>query len=338
MAGRSSDRSDADWAAEPDRRPFARGRLVVGIVVVTVLAAAAAFGVSRLRGPADAGRLVYVSDRGLVERELASGNERVVAQWPQGAVDPRLSADRLAYQAPDASVVVVELSTGRTETVAPDGRPAAWNTDGTMLAIERSTERARSTLVADVGGRLTEIVPGGLGGPDGDPVWLSPDRFAVRLLDRDGGGGALFVIALSEGVPSTLHQIPGAEPLAASPDGAELLYAPVDGGELQVLRTADLSSRPTGLRGVFSAAAVNRDGVVAVTGQTEDGAGLWVLTAADERPFEAASLEASAVTWSADGSHVLYLEGAELFRTEVPRGLPEPVEGVRASLPWLGVR
>jgi hypothetical protein len=316
---------------------FSRGRLVLGILIVIVLAGAAAVAVSRLGG-GGAGELVYVSAEGIVLRDLGSGDERVVAPAPPRATTPVAdpAAGRIAF-AEGGGVRVVDLASGEEVPWEATGRPVAWAPDG-RLVVERDTARGRTDLVAvTADGTATSIIPAGLGGPDGPPVWVSEDVLAVRLLDRDGQAGAINVVRLTQDGVSVSHLEHDARPLAASPDGAELLYVAEeqDVQHLRILRMDGFASRPLETSGRFAVAATAPGGLVAVSGHTAEGEqGVWVLEPGTSPLRRVADRSALALAWSADGGTLLYTAGAAVYAVELPDGRPRALD-IRIADPLL---
>jgi hypothetical protein len=112
---------------------------------------------------------------------------------PAGAAAPVWSADgrRLAYSAD--GVQVLDLATGRTTTVAPEGTPIAWSRDGQWLLL-RLPDGGLVVVHLRTGARQRlPVVPAAAAGwlPDRDVIWLAGP--GLRLVSIQG---TMTVVAL----------------------------------------------------------------------------------------------------------------------------------------------
>jgi hypothetical protein len=359
VAERSPER--AEGPAPPSRSPFSRAGLGVALSLVVLAAALAAFGAARLRGGPDLGRLVFIDrDRGIVVRNLGGGGERLVSPWPDDAANPVLDArrKRLAYRT-DAGTFVLDLENGRhTQLGSSHGRPIGFDPRG-RLVVARS-ERTEAALVLLDGDRERSILAGGPAVAfAGDAVWLSEQRFAIATFRFQRPRLTMRVIAIDGSKPRLIEQVAGGWPLLASPDGRELLYsaAPAPAAttpsgsrapevtagagppqatpgagpgasdeRLKILRLSTGASRTAGPRGTFRAAALSRSREAALLG-TGRRAGVWTYDAVDERGRRVADVRATAIAWTAEGSHLLYVNRRGIWMIDDARDQPRNIVG-----------
>lgn len=297
--------------AEPKRpSPFTRGRLAVGVFLVGVVAVLAAVGAAKVRSGPDAGRLVYISDRGVVVRNLGSGAERTAAAWPGNARGPVLDTanHRLAYRV-GWSVQMLDLDTGRRIEVA-EGRVRPLGFDRRGRLVLAHTDVGRTGLALVDGGRERAILAGEAAAFSGGPVWLTDDRYAVPLLRPQRPTDVTRIVDIGGTEPAVVREVERSWPLLASPDGTELLHSVQRGDEerLEILDVASGRSRRAGATGGFRSARLNPSGVAALLGIGPDPA-VWTYAPASEQAVRVVRARASAVTWSLDGSHLLYADG-----------------------------
>ena len=196
------------------RPAFSRGRLVVGLVLVVLFAVGLAYAFSKLRGGPDAGRLVYAARQGVFERELSTGDDTKLASLPDSV--------EVAMPSPDGRYVAYAMGEGELWIAALEGDrrfqvaerlvlPLGWSPDSRLVAGELLSDQDLVAIDPD-GGREVLLSGGYLSGSQ--PVWIDADRFAIARNEDT------FVI-VEAGKAS--EPIDG-RPLAASPDGDQLLF------------------------------------------------------------------------------------------------------------------
>ena len=300
--------------AEPSRVPaeaarsgttFSRGRLAVGLVLVLLIAVGVTLGVRQLRGAPSLGRLVYATRTEVFVRDLASGERRRLATLPRDTYQAWPSADGrwLGYLEHSGALSLLDLTSGARWRVA-DRLTAGqgWTPDGRFVAAERFSDR--DLVAIDPGDRGTDLLVERFFG--GQPAWLDAGRF-VAAIDDD------LVLVHLEG-PRADKIGDDLIPLAASPDGRELLT--LETKERPRLLVATLEgNRIEGRRVVFEGqvyrAASSRQGFVSFSGRDERGAGgTWVLESRTEAPRRVSRDQAEQIAWSEDGaSLVLLIDG-----------------------------
>lgn len=302
MAERSRTRGKA-------RSPFSRGRLAVGLVLVTLLAAGVALGLKQLRGGPDLGRLVYATQGAVFERELATGAQRRLADIPRDTLDswPDPGGRWLGYLQRRGALWLLDLETGARWRVADQlttGR--GWTPDRRFVAAELGSDR--DLVAIDPGDGGTDLIVSRFGG--GLLVWLDRDRFVTAIGDR------LMLIHVSE--PSTERLADDTWPLAASPDGKELLVAVKPESAKPRVAIASLDGDKLGARrvmfeGLAHRAAVSRQGFVAFSGRdsSNDG-GTWVIESRSKPPRRVSGEQAEQIAWSQDGTSLILLINGEV--------------------------
>ncbi|HVL81221.1 MAG TPA: hypothetical protein VM840_06490 [Actinomycetota bacterium] len=310
--------------SSPARAEFSRGRLFVGLLLVLGLGSAATWALTGLRDPPSPGRLLYVTEGALWARELGSGQTRRVAAWPAGAGGPVASQREVAFHA-GGEAWTTDLRTGETRAVAT-GRPVAFAPGG-RLTVERG-----GVLVA--GGRT--LLPAGATLADGSPVWVSRSTIAVRLSGPGGEPVTATLLDVGAAPPSVAQDLGDARPLAASPDGAQLLLQ--RGFRLELHRVRDRRSEPIGPNGAFTRAAVSPSGVLAVAGTLADGREGIFSFGAPEEVVTIVPGEVADMSWTADGSSIVFVDPAGRVARVGARepGSPRRI-GVRADLGWVAV-
>jgi Tol biopolymer transport system component len=174
----------------------------------------------------------------LVELDLQTRSERVVAEWPpsagRGVGTPAVSHDGQSiarlWQLPGGDVDILRLTRlddGTTETIQTDavGNPNDWMPDGSALIIQRdglrvldlTTGQSRQIAPRD----LMDALASAKVSPDGEwVVW--EDDWTIRIAHASGGA-----------VRSLIESGHSAGPVW-SPDGRYLLYANDQSGSLDL--------------------------------------------------------------------------------------------------------
>lgn len=300
---------------------FSRARLVLGIVLITVLGAAALVGLSRFAEGPHPGSLVFVAESGVVFLDLATDEQEAALSWDERWSAPALSPDgeRLAYASP-GGVAEVDLGTGDTRGVAAQGAPVGFGPGGRLVYVRPGDEGERLLFRTGDGGP-ERLVPGGFRGYEGPVLWISEERYATRFLDPGGASGGLVVVDLSGEEPSVEHTIRAAFPLTLSPDGRELLYATGVPGQLEILDLAELEARSVGFAGELTVGATSPRGVTAVGGRDDAGEpGIWALRGDGGEPERLVDAAPSALAWTLDSSRLLFVDDGTLYETPVPEG------------------
>lgn len=311
MAGRSS-------APSPSRSGFPRGRLTVGILLVALVGAGVAWGLSRLRGGPDPGRVVFASEDGVFVRELASGMLQRRAALPGDTLDawPDPAGRWLAYLRRRGDLWMLDLESGSRWQISDRlsvGIGTGWSPDGRFVAGEVADDR--DLVAIDPGDRGTKLLTSGL--PVSRIVWIDKDRF-VAATERH-----LVVVRLGGDRPSLDNLLDGAWPLAVSPDGGELLYVgdPEGKGSRVVIGelVADrVGAKRTVFHGIAYRAAVSPQGFVAFSGRERSNAGgTWVLEARSRPPRRVTGAQAESIAFSRDGSSLLYVVNGALYARDL---------------------
>lgn len=294
-------------------RAFTRGRLVVGILLVAVIGAAAAYGLGRLRGEPDPGRLIYADRENVFVRELDSGEVRTLAALPKkpSYVQPSPDGRWLAYIGREFDLGMIDLESGRRWTEAEGGVvPFGWSPDARLF-------------VKDVGsGKLVAVDPDGAKRVIADrfrgfpPVWIDPERFLTWL------DGDLMLVRTSGDDTSVSKLADSAIPLAASPDGKEIVYGSASGtARVTIARlTGDrLASKRIVFRSAADRAMVSPTGYIAIVSDT-DREGIWILRGGSMPARRVLDGRAGQVAWSRDGSALVYRQGGSLFARDIRDG------------------
>jgi hypothetical protein len=308
----------------PERRrkartsEFTRGRLVVGIVLVAAVGAGAAFFIGRSRGGPDPGSIVYASPQGVYVHDLETGHDRRALRLPSGtaAAIPSPDGRWVAYSKGAGEVWLASLvSDDKPYQVAERFViPLGWSPDGKLLTSELLGDRDL-VLVDPEGDR--ETLASGAFPAISVPVWLDDHRVALAAADDQ------FVLIDTTG-PSQSPPTAGT-PLAASPDGAELLVARE--GVLFVSKMK--SDEPVGLRVIFEGnatqAAASSEGYLAISAKDKKGkSGVWIFEGGDKSQ-KVVSGKVSGVAWSARGAALLYERKGALYALQRPGAEPKRV-------------
>ena len=290
-------------ARSPSRTAFTRGRLVVGLVLVALVGAGLAFGLSRLRGGQDPGRVVYATDRGVFVRELASGSTRSAASLPRNTIGawPDAAGRWLAYLRETGDLWLLDLESKNRWRISERLTVGlGWSPDGRFVAGEFSP--AGDLVAIDPEGRGPDLLVSGFRG--GTVVWRDDDRFLTSMRH-------MYEIRVSGDRPLAKKLADDAWPVAVSPDGAEVLYSsPLNAeGRLFVahLGRAGIEDKRTVHEGISYVGATSPEGVVAFS----DLNGTWVLRGGSRPPLLLSRDRAALLGWSRDGASVLYIDIAK---------------------------
>lgn len=302
MAGPSRARADAGRESPAARPLFSRGRLAVGLVAIVILAAAAAFGLRQLRSGPDLGRLVYATQTGVFSRDLVSGERRRLATLPRGTLEvwPDAEGRWVGYLQRAGSLSLLDLESGATWRVADRLTVGqGWTPDGRFLAAEAFSDR--DLVAIDPGDRGTDLLVERFTG--GQPAWLDEGRFVTAIGDD-------LVLVRIEG-PKADKLGDDLIPLAASPDGSEVLVFDAVGEPRLLIATiegGEIAGRRQVFRGLSNRAAVSRQGFVAFSGRdARNAGGTWVIESRAKPPRRVAQGQAEQIAWSADGSSLVLL-------------------------------
>jgi hypothetical protein len=237
------------------RTEFSRGRLVVGLLLLCVLAGGAAYGLGRLRASPDPGRVLFATRGALYGHDLASGEERRVTDLPNDIEAAIASPDGkwVAY-ARGAGEVWVKALEGEEHFRVAEQHTAllGWAPDSRLIASELLSD-GDLVAVDPAGGRTVLMTGGYIQGSV--PVWLDANRFAIATSDDE------FTI-VEDGERIAEHD---GRVLAASPDGRELLWQ--DGKSVYV---GDIQGESSAIfKGTAERTATSPGGYVAIS--TENG-------------------------------------------------------------------
>lgn len=317
---------------------FSRSRLALGVVLVTVLGAAALVGLSRFVEGPHPGSLVFVSESGLVFRDLATGEEEAALPWDEGWLSPVLSRDgaELAY-AFRGEVSLVDLATGEIRQIAEEGVSVGFDPDGRLVFVGPGDEGPRLLFRMATDGP-EGLVPEAYRGHEGPVLWASSDRYVARLLDPGGTSGDLVVVDVSGEAPEAEHTVGAAFPLTISPDGREVLYVTGVPGKLMVLDLEERSDRDLGFSGELTVGATSPGGLAAVGGRGADGEpGVWALRGGGEEPKRLADALPDALAWAFDSSRLFLSSDGGLLEVPVPEGGAEDLDRAVAEDRFLEV-
>lgn len=299
MAGRSR-------APRSRRSEFSRVRLVVGIVLIAVLGAGAAYVLGRSSG-SSAGTLVYATPVGVYTHDLETGRDERAVTLPEGtlAAIPSPDGKWVAYAKDAGEVWLAALDHEQRYQVAEQlALPLGWSPDGRLLVSELGDDRDLVAIVPD-GDR--EVIADGVYGSTTAPVWIGTDRVAITK-----GEGRFVIIDTSGSRPEQTAEILGT-PLAASPDGAELLVS--RGDALMVSKIE--SDEPLGLRVIFegtpSVAAASPQGYLAVAAKDEDGRnGVWIFQGGTDSS-KVVEGKVNSLAWTTQGAVLIYERKGVLY-------------------------
>jgi hypothetical protein len=304
---------------------FTWGRLLLGLLLVTVVGAVAAFLIARSGGGPKPGTLVYATPVGVYTHDLETGRDERVVTLPEGTVAAIPSPDGkwVAYGKDAGEVWLAALDHDQRYQIADQlAIPLGWSPDGRLLVSELGDDH---DLVAVVPDGAREVIADGVYGGGTAPVWISDDRVAIAK-----GEGQFVIIDVSESRPKETAPILGT-PLAASPDGEELLVS--RGDALTVSKIE--SDEPLGLRVIFegapNVAAASPQGYLAVSAKDKDGHnGVWIFQGGTDST-KVVEGTVNALTWTSEGAVLIYERKGVVYALEHPGAEPKRVsrEGVK---------
>jgi hypothetical protein len=316
VAGRSRTRASS-------RNAFTRGRLLVGLLLVAAIGAGAAYAIGRSRGGPEAGTLVYATPAGVYTHDLTTGEDRRVVTLPKGTV--------AALPSPDGKWVAYSKGTGEVWLAALDHEqryqiaeqlalPLGWSPDGRLLVSELLDDGDLVVVVPD--GDREVLAPGRFPAISA-PVWIDERRVAVATSEKT------FVLIDTDKRTEPLP-ISGT-PLAASPDGEELLVA--RDGALMVSKIE--SDEPVGLRVIFegtpSVAAASPQGYLAVAAKDKKGKnGVWIFQGGSDSS-KVVEGKVNGLAWTTKGAVLVYERKGILYALE--RSGAEPKRVSREGVP-----
>lgn len=281
-------------------------------MAVTLLAGAATYGLGRLRGPPDRGRLVYATQSGVYVRELGTGEQRRVAELPDDTVGswPDPGGRWLGYARRGGDVWLLDLRSGARWQISDRLTTAlGWTPDRRLVVAELGSDR--DLVAVDPGDRGTDLLVTGF--PPAPAVWLGDRRFA-SVIDAQ-------LVMFSTPGPQIRPLHLEAVPLAASPDGRELLVT-IPGSDPRVaiadVEDDELGTRRVVFEGEATRAAVSSQGFVAFAGRDGSGAeGTWVLEGSDEPARLVVPQAAEDIAWSLDGSALVLVVDGDVIAVEL---------------------
>ncbi|MEX0873869.1 MAG: hypothetical protein WD646_13885 [Actinomycetota bacterium] len=290
-------------------------------MLVAAMGAAVAYGVGTLRGGPDPGRLVYAGRQGVYIRDLDSGEERKAADLPKDVTFGMASSDAkwFAYASEQGALTLLDLESKQSFQVSEQlSVPLGWSPDGRLVAQELFDDR--DIVLIDPNGGVRVIWSRGSLNVR-FPVWLDSDLFAFF---DEGNQRSLALVRLAES-RSSVSQIGVGLPLAASPDGKEILIR--RGKKLIVakLEGRRLTAERTLFRGAIGNTAVSDQGFVAFTASgSGDGDGLWVLQSGEKKK-KVLSEQVRWLEWTRDGSTILYSSRGAVYALTLPDGKPKRI-------------
>ncbi len=300
---------------------FSRGRLAIGLVLVAVIAAALAYAFGAERGGPDPGRLVYAGKEGVFVRELETGDERKAGSLPTDVTLGAASDDGrwYSYVQKSGALWLLQLENNRRFEVSDaPAFPLGWSPDGKLVARELLDDRD-IVLIDPEGGSRVLWSRGSV--EVRYPVWVDADRFFMYD-DKQEKSLALVKLAGSD---SSISYIGEGNPLAASPDGAEILLQREKSLVVAKLDGSRLSNERELFEGTIGSTAVSGQGHVAFTAKDNKGrGGVWVLQGGRETR-KVVSEAVSALDWSLDGSTIFYAKKGAVYALTLPDGDPKRV-------------
>ncbi len=293
----------------PDNAKFNRVTLVIGIVLVTLAGAVAAFALAKLQHHTDLGTLVYAGSRGIYTHDLATGEDTKIASIPKdiNLAEPSPDGRFVAYANPDGALWMYDIKARRRYQVAEQGTiPEGWSPDSKLVA--RELVGAGDVVLIDPNAGRKGLINGG-SITQSLPVWINPSRFAIGDLADPNGS----LLVDTQGSEQPVVKASFGVPLAASPDGTQLLtQRNHELSEGRVTPTGVTSSRVL-FKGDAIVAATAPQGFVAFAAKGPAGKeGIWVL----ETGTELKRIVPGQVDWlvfTRDGRAICYAKGGAIY-------------------------
>lgn len=309
----------AERSRAPSRnREFSRGRLAVGLLLVALVAAGAAFGLARLRGGPDPGRIVYANERGVFVGDLAGGKQERIDSVERDTLEvwPDSTGRWLAYLRRDRGLWLIDLESGNRWQISERlSVGLGWSPDNKFVAGDFLSDR--DLVAIDPGSRGNDLLVSKYTG--GVVTWRDRDHFLTAI------GRDLVSIRLSGRHPLASKLAANAWPLAVSPDGTEVLYLMDPQGSKSRVTIARMEAdRLTDRRVVFDGwaklAASSPQGFLAFSGRDgSNQSGTWILEARTKPPRRVTKA-AEQLAWSRDGSSLVYVANGSLLVHDLSNG------------------
>ncbi len=297
--------------------------MLVGLLLLAAIAAAVAYAFGANQGGPDPGRLVYAGKDGVFVRELETGKVRRVGPLPDDTTLGIASPDGRWYSYVERNGALWMLSLDenrRFELSGAGALPLGWSPDGKLVARELLDDRD-IVLIDPEGGSRVLWSRGAVNVRF--PVWLDAERFVI-LDDQSQMELALVKLA---GSRSTVTHIGTGNPVAASPDGKEILMQRSESLVVAKLDGERLTNDRKLFDGSIGYASVSDQGYVAFTAEDDEGrAGVWVLRGGNESE-KVLSEGVTWMDWSRDGSTILYAKKGSVYALTLPDGKPKKVSG-----------
>jgi len=311
----------AERSSAPDNPAFGRGTLIVGLALVTIAAALVAFAFAKLQHHSDVGTLVYAGSQGIYEHDLATGTDTKLASIPKDIeiAEPSPNGRFVAYANRQGALWLYEIPTKRRYQVADQATiPVGWSPDNKLVA--RELVGNGDTVLIDPDAGRKGLISGGAA-TQSLPVWISSSRFAIG--DLADANASLLVDTQGSEQP-VVHASFGV-PLAASPDGTQLLYERDHKLSSAKITPSGIATSRVLFKGDAQVAATSAQGFVALTGKDASGhSGIWVL----ETGTALKRIVDGTVDWlvfSLDGSWIVYAQGGAIYDLPSRGGRPNRV-------------
>jgi hypothetical protein len=304
--------------AEPSPTPgnaFTRGILVIGLVLITLAGVLLAYALGKNRDSPDPGTLVYAGEQGVFVHDLSTGEDQRILRLPAKTIVAEVSPDGrfIAYAQDQGQLWMFDREKrDRYQIAERFVVPVGWTPDSKLVAREITGDGDLVTI--DPSGER-KVLLNVTSNTIGTPIWISETRFAIG--DPRAPDDAKLVSTTAAESPIVTSDF--GVPLAASPDGAELLFQKDHKVSVGKIGPDGVSDRRVIFRGDANVAATSKQGFVAIAGKDAKGTkGVWVLQGGTQTKLLARGAVPWLV-WTRDGSTVVYERDGALYAITIGR-------------------